>query len=151
MWRANPLMAQSTKPAPGFVHQGCENDKLFQASYRHVRGPRLPRLRSPRGTPVRRAGLDRPRNPLRHHRVWKHAGEGCFYACRQREWENPERGFAESCTACRFPRVCRYAPCGQPFSSSSQPVGECMHQRRPTPADDRSGMRKTWMGCDESA
>ncbi|KAK3899755.1 hypothetical protein C8A05DRAFT_46266 [Staphylotrichum tortipilum] len=38
MWRANPPMAKSTKSAPGFVHQGCENDRLFKASYKHTRG-----------------------------------------------------------------------------------------------------------------
>ncbi len=35
MWRANPPMAKSTKSVPGFVHQGCENDRLFKASYKH--------------------------------------------------------------------------------------------------------------------
>ena len=34
MWRANPLMAKSIKSSPGFVHQGCGNDRLFKASYK---------------------------------------------------------------------------------------------------------------------
>ncbi len=38
MWRANPHMAKSTKLAPGFVHQGCENDRLFKASHKHTGG-----------------------------------------------------------------------------------------------------------------
>ncbi|KAK4232828.1 putative vegetative incompatibility protein, partial [Achaetomium macrosporum] len=38
MWMANPLMAKSTKSAPGFVYQGRENDRLFKASYKHAGG-----------------------------------------------------------------------------------------------------------------
>lgn len=29
MWKANPQMTKSTKSVPGFVHQGCENDRLY--------------------------------------------------------------------------------------------------------------------------
>jgi len=38
MWKANPPMVKSTKLAPGFVHQGFENDRLFKASYKHTGG-----------------------------------------------------------------------------------------------------------------
>jgi hypothetical protein len=37
MWRGTP-MAKSTKSAPGFVRQGCENDRPFKASYKHTGG-----------------------------------------------------------------------------------------------------------------
>ena len=38
MCRVNPRMANSTKSVPGFVYQGCENDRLFKASYKHTGG-----------------------------------------------------------------------------------------------------------------
>lgn len=38
MWTAHPPLAKSTKSEPGFVYQGCENDRLFKASYIHAGG-----------------------------------------------------------------------------------------------------------------
>ena len=38
MWTSNSRMAKSTKSAPGFIHQGFENDRLFEASFDHVVG-----------------------------------------------------------------------------------------------------------------
>ncbi|KAK3312591.1 ankyrin repeat protein [Apodospora peruviana] len=38
MWKVYPLMAKSTKSVPGFVHQGSENDRLFNPSHQHAGG-----------------------------------------------------------------------------------------------------------------
>lgn len=38
MLRANPKMGKKTKQSPGYVHQGAENDCLFQTSYQHAQG-----------------------------------------------------------------------------------------------------------------
>ena len=54
--------------------------QALQGVLKTHQGPQLPRLRFQRGTPARRTGLDRPGNPLRHHCVWKHTGEGRGYA-----------------------------------------------------------------------
>ncbi|KAF6808489.1 NACHT and ankyrin domain protein [Colletotrichum sojae] len=38
MLQANPKMAKRSKQSPGYVHQGADNDRLFQFSYEHVSG-----------------------------------------------------------------------------------------------------------------
>ncbi|KAK0712676.1 Pfs, NACHT and ankyrin domain protein [Lasiosphaeria miniovina] len=38
MWKANPRMAKPTRSAPGFVHQGFDNDRLFDTSCHHAGG-----------------------------------------------------------------------------------------------------------------
>lgn len=38
MLQANPKMAKRSKQSPGYVHQGTDNDRLFQSSYEHVSG-----------------------------------------------------------------------------------------------------------------
>ncbi|KAK0723571.1 Pfs, NACHT and ankyrin domain protein [Lasiosphaeria miniovina] len=39
MCKENPFMARATELGPGFVHQGLDNDRLFNASYGHAGGP----------------------------------------------------------------------------------------------------------------
>ena len=38
MWKSNPQMKTGKKKAPAYVHQGFENDRLFQTDYDHVGG-----------------------------------------------------------------------------------------------------------------
>ncbi|KAK4170571.1 nucleoside phosphorylase domain-containing protein, partial [Triangularia setosa] len=39
MLEKNPKMGKKSKQNPGYVHQGLDNDRLFQASYDHAPGP----------------------------------------------------------------------------------------------------------------
>ncbi|GJD00522.1 pfs domain-containing protein [Colletotrichum higginsianum] len=39
MLKNNPKMAKKSKQSPGYVHQGFDSDRLFDASYEHVSGP----------------------------------------------------------------------------------------------------------------
>ncbi|KAF6806492.1 NACHT and ankyrin domain protein [Colletotrichum plurivorum] len=38
MLQAKPKMAKRSKQSPGYVHQGADNDRLFQSSYKRVSG-----------------------------------------------------------------------------------------------------------------
>ncbi|KAI9148703.1 Vegetative incompatibility protein [Paramyrothecium foliicola] len=38
MWDTNPVMRKTRPTSAGFVHQGFENDRLFQSNYNHAEG-----------------------------------------------------------------------------------------------------------------
>ncbi|KAH7308376.1 ankyrin repeat protein [Stachybotrys elegans] len=38
MWDNNPQMKKTRSNLPGFIHQGCENDRLFKSEYGHAGG-----------------------------------------------------------------------------------------------------------------
>lgn len=92
LWNENPIMKEPTDYSPGYIHQGFESDRLFQAKYAHGKGStcdlcdrswEVERKQRRTTTPRIHYGLIASGNTLikdaiTRDRISKVVGEGCM-------------------------------------------------------------------------